>query len=371
MDQLAGNGLPDPYSDATDQPVLPWRGRITSAKAPGQAGSPDGTALAEAEVADFFGTSNAADFTVTPGNVTYSGPQDWRYRRFILHQAALCAAAGGVDAFCIGSEMRGLTQIRGTGNSFPAVAALIALAAEVRSILGPDTKITYAADWSEYFGYITPQGDRFFHLDPLWADANIDAVAIDNYMPLSDWRDGTDHADAAWGSIYDLDYLTTNVAGGEGYDWFYASDLDRDQQRRTPIRDESDWGEDWIWRYKDIRGWWENDHHETACGWGAMQRKKTAVGPAALSNSPILGYRILRSCPGTSTGTATIPAQSCFSEPANLFRNIQRALYSQPRAGADDTHPELSCYHQRSSARYTGTPSPTTSTLASTARSGI
>ena len=277
MDQLAGNGLPDPYSDAPDQPALPWRGRITTAKAPGQAGSPDGTLAAQAEVADFFGTASASDFTVSPGAVVYSGPEDWRYRRFILHQAALCAAAGGVDAFCIGSEMRGLTQIRGVANSFPAVAALVALAAEVRALLGPDTKITYAADWSEYFGYITPEGDRFFHLDPLWADANIDAVSIDNYMPLSDWRDGTDHADAAWGSIYNLDYLTANVAGGEGYDWFYASDLDRDQQRRTPIRDTSDWAEDWIWRYKDIRGWWENDHHDRVGGLRAAQ--KTAWEP--------------------------------------------------------------------------------------------
>jgi hypothetical protein len=277
MEQLAGNGLPDPYSDAEDQPALPWRGRITTAKAPGQAGSTDGTSAAEAEVADFFGTASAADFTVTQGTVTYSGPQDWRYRRFILHQAALCAAAGGVDAFCIGSEMRGLTQIRGAGNSFPAVAALVDLAAEVRALLGPDTKITYAADWSEYFGYITPEGDRFFHLDPLWADANIDAVSIDNYMPLSDWRDGTEHADAGWDSIYNLDYLTANVAGGEGYDWFYASQLDREQQRRTPIRDDSEWREDWIWRYKDIRGWWENDHHDRVGGVRAAQ--KTAWEP--------------------------------------------------------------------------------------------
>lgn len=277
MDMLAGNGLPDPYSDADDQPALPWRGRITTSKAPGQTGSPDGMAAAEVEVADFFGTASASDFSISPGNVIYTGPEEWGYRRFILHQAALCAAAGGVDAFCIGSEMRGLTQIRGAANSFPAVAALIALAAEVRALLGSDTKITYAADWSEYFGYIAANGDRFFHLDPLWADANIDAVAIDNYMPLSDWRDGTDHADAGWGSIYNLDYLTANVAGGEGYDWFYASQLDREQQRRTPIRDESEWHEDWIWRYKDIRGWWENDHHDRVGG--VRMAQKTAWEP--------------------------------------------------------------------------------------------
>ncbi|PZX46235.1 putative tail protein [Roseinatronobacter thiooxidans] len=266
MEILPENGLPDPWSDAEDQPILPWRGRITTTKAPGQSGSADGTEAASAEVAAFFGTAQASDFTIADGEITYSGPSDWRYRRFILHQAALCKAAGGVDAFCIGSEMRGLTQIRGAGNSFPAVAALIALAAEVRALLGPEVKLTYAADWSEYFGYITAQGDRFFHLDPLWADDMIDFIGIDNYMPLSDWRDGTDHLDAGWGDVHNLEYLRANVAGGEGFDWFYATQTDRRMQNRTPIADSSDWQEHWIWRYKDLRGWWENDHHDRVGG---------------------------------------------------------------------------------------------------------
>ena len=290
MEQLPGNGLPDPYSDATDQPVVPWRGRITTAKAPGQAGSTDGTAQATAEVAAFFGNARASHFQISSSNVipwsgagaqgllsyagpvkispiSYSGPGGWSYRRFILHQAALCAAAGGVESFCIGSEMRGLTQIRGENNSFPAVAELIDLAAEVRSLLGPGVKIGYAADWTEYFGYQPNDGtgDRFFHLDPLWADPNIDFIGIDNYMPLSDWREGADHADAAWDSIYDLDYLQSNIEGGEGYDWYYASAEDEAAQVRTPISDGAH-GEPWVWRYKDIRNWWLNPHHDRVGG---------------------------------------------------------------------------------------------------------
>ncbi|MDA1155702.1 MAG: glycoside hydrolase TIM-barrel-like domain-containing protein, partial [Proteobacteria bacterium] len=137
------------------------------------------------------------------------------YRRFILHYAHLCAAAGGVDAFCIGSEMRGLTQVRGSDGSFPAVAALRALAADVRAILGLDCKISYAADWSEYHGYQPAgTGDKIFHLDPLWADQNVDFIGIDNYMPLADWRDGDTHADAGAGAIHDLAYLRGNIAGG-------------------------------------------------------------------------------------------------------------------------------------------------------------
>ncbi|MFU1605752.1 baseplate multidomain protein megatron [Sulfitobacter pontiacus] len=268
MDQLEGNGLPDPYSDAGAQPKLPWRGRITLAKAPGRAGSSDGTLSAHNEVAAFFGTVTAADFTVAGGQVVYSGPQEWSMSRFILHYAALCKAAGGVEAFCIGTEMRGLTQIRGAGNSFVAVQAFRALAAEARLLLGAGTKISYAADWSEYFGY-HPQdgsGDVFFHLDPLWADDTIDFIGIDNYMPLSDWRDGADHLDAQQSdSIYALDYLAGNVAGGEGFDWYYHSPEARAAQRRTPITDGAH-GEPWVYRYKDLRGWWENLHHNRIGG---------------------------------------------------------------------------------------------------------
>ena len=268
MDQQAGNGLGDPWSSAADQPHLPWRGRITLSVAPGREGSPDGTADADAQVAAFFGTARATDFVIGDGVVTYSGPEDWGMRRFILHYAALCAAAGGVDSFCIGSEMRSLTQIRGV-SGFPAVETLREIAADVRALLGPDVKIGYAADWSEYFGY-QPQdgtGDRYFHLDPLWADANIDFIGIDNYMPLSDWRDGDDHLDqaAGWQSIYDLDYLRDNVEGGEGYDWFYHSPEARAAQIRTPIED-AEHNEPWVWRYKDMRNWWLNSHHERIDG---------------------------------------------------------------------------------------------------------
>jgi len=281
MEQLPGNGKPDPWTGSADQPVMPWRGRITTSIAPGREGSPAGGADAEAEVARFFGKASVTDFACADEEITYSGPLEWSYRRFILHYAHLCSVAGGIDTFLIGSEMVGLTQIQGRGRSFPAVAELRRLAADVRSILGNEVKIGYAADWSEYFGYHPANGDVFFHLDPLWADENIDFIGIDNYMPLSDWREGEDHLDAHWERIDNPAYLRANVAGGEGFDWYYASDEDRQAQRRSPIRDGL-FHEHWLWRYKDIRGWWLNEHHDRIGG-----TRQAAASPWVPGSKPV------------------------------------------------------------------------------------
>lgn len=265
MDQLAGNELPDPWTATIGQPALPWRGRITLSVAPGRAGSPDGSALAETEVSAFFGTAAPEHFSVTGGVISYTGPDGWGYRRMILHYAHLCALAGGVDAFLLGSELRGLTQIRGAGGTFPAVAALKQLALDVRAILGASVKISYGADWSEYNAYQDGSGDLLYPLDALWADANIDFVGVDNYLPLSDWRSGDEHADAEWGSVYDLEYLKANIAGGEYFDWYYANPAHREAQIRTPISDGAH-DEPWVWRLKDFRSWWSNQHCERIGG---------------------------------------------------------------------------------------------------------
>jgi hypothetical protein len=268
MDIPAANTLTDPYTGSTGQPAYPWRGRITVAPAPGQPGTPDKTAAAATQVAAFVGTAAPSDFAIDEETVTYSGPAEWSWRRFILHYAHLAEAAGGVDAFVIGTELKGLTTVRDGPGTYPFVAALAALAADVKSVVGPSTKATYAADWSEYFGHhpADGSGDVHFHLDPLWSSSDIDAVGIDLYWPLSDWRDGNAHADRLAGarSIYDLAYLRGNIAAGEGYDWHYATSADRETQTRTPITDGA--GKPWVFRFKDIRSWWLNQHFDRPGG---------------------------------------------------------------------------------------------------------
>lgn len=220
----------------TDAAGFPWRGRIDV--------STDGTAGARAEIEAFV-----------------TGAQG--YRRFILHHAALAAEAGGVEAFLVGSEMRGLTRVRDETGAFPFVEALCALAAEVKAML-PGAKVSYAADWTEYGAYVPGDGsgDVLFPLDTLWAHASVDFVGIDWYPPLGDWRAGAEHLDAlaGFGAADDPEYLASQIEGGEGFDWYYADDAARAAQVRTPIVDTAH-GEDWIFRVKDLAGWHGNPHY--------------------------------------------------------------------------------------------------------------
>lgn len=256
MDIPEDNTKPNPYSNNASQngqPVFPWRGRITCSPAPGYTGSPDKTATAGTQVGDFFTNSEG-------------------YRQMVLHYANLLDdLLGNGDVFIIGSELVGLTSVRSSSSNFPAVDRLKTLAADVSAILPSNVKIGYAADWSEYHSYRPADGtnDVYFNMDPLWADSNIDFVGIDNYLPLSDWREGPSHLDydAVNGpvTIYDRDYLRSNIEGGEYFDWYYASSADRTNQVRTPIADVA-YSKPWVFRQKDIRSWWNNTHKNRPAG---------------------------------------------------------------------------------------------------------
>ena len=483
MDIPAGNTLPNPYSDnatTIGQDAYPWRGRITCSPAAGFVGTVDKTAAAAAQVSAFFGNASAADFNVSGETVSWiGGGNDWGYRRFVLHYAHLCAAAGGVDAFLLGSELKGLTTIRDGATSYPAVAALKTLASDVANLVtvstgiaklpvdfsslhlvsypgddltgvlhspapqwecwtsplptvtagsidtgsisgrtlvhcvdaiaagmtasdidaggvtltvsadqswawggarlrirafglpdlngAPDTsfphpfsplvldvqsdtssnvttnttsgsgtlpagtrwiqfqiiitdgilasnfsfrlssanasvtsgRVGYAADWSEYFGHHPNDGtgDVLFHLDPLWASPDVHFVGIDNYLPASDWRDGTTHLDAGagWSGIHDLGYLRSNIEGGERFDWFYASDADRAAQIRTPITDGTT-NKPWVFRPKDIRAWWSNAHFDRPGG------VESATPTAWVPQSKPIWFTEL-GCPAVDRGT--------------------------------------------------------------------
>lgn len=153
------------------------------------------------------------------------------YNEFILHYANL--VKNHVDAFLIGSELIGLTRVSSNG-SYPAVEELVKLAAQVKKIMGPSVKVSYAADWSEY--HHTEGG--WFNLDPLWSSPHIDFVGIDAYFPVTD----------SISSIIDPQKLDQGWSSGEGFDYY----IDHSSGEKHDLQPEHAW--------KNIRYWWENHH---------------------------------------------------------------------------------------------------------------
>lgn len=304
-----------------DAPGLPWRGRI------GFAGADVSTA-ASAAVAAFLGAAQTTQFVADPANLTvgYAGaPDDYTYRRMILHYANLCVLAGGVDLFLVGSELRALEAIRGpawtnaggvsasgtAGWDYPFVAGLAQLAADVRGTfdaagLGRDTTglhnlIAYSADWSSWMGVQHADANgQWPHLDALWASPAIDLVAFDNYLPLSDWTSGAGGLDAAnWSQpapqtwppgpatmnglglsgtpmLASKPYLKANIEGGAYGSWYYADGANlgcgRDpagsaQQVSLPTGDRLAQARrpyqpgQELLAPKKLRWWWANRHH--------------------------------------------------------------------------------------------------------------
>lgn len=303
-----------------DAAGFPWRGRIAFSGA-------DVSAAAASAAARFLGSAAPSQFARDAGALTvaYSGAlDDYSFRRMILHYANLCVIAGGVDLFLLGSELRGLEQIRGPSWTkegsldaagaatwdYPFVAGLRTLADDVRAAFDAAglTKdraalrnlISYAADWSSWMGaYHSDAPGRWPHLDALWGHENIDIVCFDNYLPLSDWTTGDGGLDArnwsaprpaAWPpadpqsvglgltgtpALADKAYLKANIEGGEKYDWYYADGVNLGRgadplgSDRQVSRPEGDRLTQTRSRYypgqelladKHLRWWWRNTH---------------------------------------------------------------------------------------------------------------
>ncbi len=193
----------------------PWRGELT--------GSP-------AAVSNFFTKTNG-------------------YNDFINHYSNLVKTK--VDAFAIGSELKGLTGLMDTAGNYPAVNALVSLAASVKTAVGVGVKVTYAADWSEY--HHTDGG--WYNLDPLWASGNIDFIGIDAYFPLTDSAE----------TIYDIDEVKAGWTSGEGYDWYYSDTQRTIKVNLTPAM-----------AWKNLDWFWNNTHinpNSVATGWIPQSKK--------------------------------------------------------------------------------------------------
>lgn len=152
------------------------------------------------------------------------------YNNFITHYAKICR--GLVDGFMIGSSLKSLTNIRNSSSSFPAIDNLIALARNVKEILGDRVIISYAADYKEYHS----SNERWYNLDPLWSSDFIDVIAINNFFPLTD-KD----------SVISDDDIKSGFTSGNG--WEYSYDQEGNKVVISPQ-----------YAWKNIKWWWENHH---------------------------------------------------------------------------------------------------------------
>jgi uncharacterized protein (TIGR02217 family) len=302
-----------------DAPGKPWRGRIGLAS--------DLDVATTQAVTRFLGAASPSQFVRDYANLTvayFGAPDDYSWRRFILHYANLCAVAGGVDLFLIGSELRGLEILRGPGWTpegdidangharwdYPFVAGLTQLAADVRAtfdsaglvrdLANHRNLVAYSPDWSSWNGcqHENAQG-QWPHLDELFASPAIDLVAFDNYLPLSDWTLGdggldchnwTAPAPKSWPptasemnglglsgqpTLRSADYLKANIEGGEGFNWFYFDSanggigldpLGSDQRCTRPLGDRLTQTRhpfatnQQLLMRKGFRWWWNNLH---------------------------------------------------------------------------------------------------------------
>jgi hypothetical protein len=159
------------------------------------------------------------------------------------------------------------------------------------------TIITYAADWSEYHhnsrlntggqqAQLNPELERpVYHLDPLWADPNINVVGIDSYFPLTESH------------TTDLEAIKQGFFSGRYYDW--------DPQLGPNVRIDPRVA------LKNLRWWWENDHFDTRAN-GARTKTEwtpkmkpfwlTEVGYESIHPTTVEPYVFPPSLPRGSTG---------------------------------------------------------------------
>ncbi len=288
------NTLPDPYTGTIGQPPTPGAAASPSRPRPASPARPTRPAPPQPQVAAFVGTADVADFAIDGESVIYSGPAEWSFRRLILHYAHLAAAAGGVDAFVIGTEMRGLTTVRDSAFTYPFVTALAALAADVKAVLGSDTKVTYAADWSEYFGHqpADGSGDVYFHLDPLWSSEH---RRHRHRRLLAAGRLARRRSCISTASPAPL-HLRSRLPHRQSRRWRGLRLVLRQRRRprtqiRTPITDGGA-GKPWVFRFKDIRSWWLNQHFNRPGGTEASNAHR--LGAAVASRYLAHGARLSR-----------------------------------------------------------------------------
>ena len=156
-----------------------------------------------------------------------------QFNPFIMHYANI-AKEEKVDAFVIGSEMKGLTRIySGPSNNrqYIAVEELCKLTERLkqRFLHSNSIQIIYAADWSEY-----QRHEGWYNMDPLFM--LLDVIGLDIYFPLTYTAK----------SLIRYQEIKKGITSGLDYDYY----LDGEEIKYCNPE----------YACKRIKEWWENSH---------------------------------------------------------------------------------------------------------------
>ena len=173
----------------------------------------------------------------------------------VLHYAHLAALAGGVDAFLIGSELRGLTTLRSATSAYPFVAGLKALAADVRGDRRRGDDDLLRGGLERVFR--APAGGRHRRrASSISIRSGRTRRSISSASTTTTrWPTGATsrairRGERALALRPRLSQRRTSAAA-RGSTGIYASAADRAAQVRTPITDGA-YGKPWVFRFKDI-----------------------------------------------------------------------------------------------------------------------
>ena len=245
MDVPADNDLPDPYSDdaaATGQPAYPWRGRITCSPAAGYAGSVDKTAAAGTQVAAFFGDAAAVRLR-RRRRERQLGRRSGRLGPAADDPALRASLRRGRRGRCLPDRLGAARAHAGAERRVELPGGRRARRPRRRRAVDP--RGGHRAQLRRRLVGVfraSPAGRLGRRLLPPRPALGRRRHRLRRHRQLHAARPtgatgSTISTPRAADAITDLDYLRGNIEGGEGFDWFYASDADREAQVRTPITD--------------------------------------------------------------------------------------------------------------------------------------
>ncbi len=315
----------NPYSNSpstTDQPTYPPSSMITCSPAYGYTGQAYGTAAVTTQIDNFFGPITIDDYSIYNSVddilvVNYSGPVTTGYNNFVSYYAALFGSFitqfpnTNMYSFIIGKQLSGLTnQVDNLGN-YPAVINLVNLAQACHNVLNPlGIKVSYLADWDEWAGIdpsniASPQYSfpslRTFNMDPLWSSDFIDFIAIAPNGDVTDWRSSGPNLDSLYyNSPNNPFYILSGLVGGPYYDYYYATQNDRDNQTRTIINGVNGDSDAWVYRLKDYTNWLSNKHYDVISNSGVTEYSATAT--SWVPNSKQIVFLDVK-CPSVNNGS--------------------------------------------------------------------